>query len=816
MEKMEIGKIEKREIVSEMRESYLDYAMSVIISRALPDVRDGLKPVHRRILYVMKELGLDHSAKYKKCAAVVGDTIARYHPHGDQAVYDALVRFAQEFSMRYPLIDGQGNFGSIDGDPAAAYRYTESKLMFLAEELLGDLEKDTVDWQPNYDGTKKEPKVLPAKIPNLLLNGALGIAVGMATNIPPHNLGEISDALSHLIDNPNAETSDLLKIVSGPDFPTGGIIYNKKEISEAYKTGRGPIVVRGRAEIIVEGKRHQIIISEIPYAVIKSSLVEKIASLAVEKKIEGIKDIRDESDREGMRIVIDLKTDSQPQKILNQLYQFTDLQKTFHMHILALVNGIQPRTLSLKEVLEEFLKFRQEVIRRRTQFELDRAKERHHILEGLSRALADIDAVIKTIRTSKDRESAKLNLMKKFKFTEIQAVAILEMRLQTLVNLEREKIEAELKEKIKLIKELTLILKEPKRILVIIKDELKKINEKFADKRRTQVVSSGLSEFKEEDLIKEEDVIIAISSDGYIKRIKADAFKVQKRGGKGVSGGGGTGTDSEEDVETASLLFSCKSHDRLLFFSNFGKVYQTKAYEVPEGSRNSKGKAILNLFSLSANEKINTVLNMSQGAKEIKQFLTLATKYGIIKRTELSFYDNIKGRGIAAMKLKNGDEVIGAKITYGDADLILITKLGRAIRFKETKIRPLSRNSSGIKGIRLAKNDGVVVFDAFGKDKNKIILVTYAGFAKQTDLKEYRLQNRGGSGIKVSKITAKTGPVSAGLVYSLEAGDLIITSSKGQIIRIKITAVPVLKRTSQGVKVLKLAEGDSVSSAAVI
>lgn len=816
MEKMEIGKIEKKEIVSEMRESYLDYAMSVIISRALPDVRDGLKPVHRRILYVMKELGLDHLAKYKKCAAVVGDTIARYHPHGDQAVYDALVRFAQEFSMRYPLVDGQGNFGSIDGDPAAAYRYTESRLMPLAEEFLGDLEKDTVDWQPNYDDTKKEPKVLPAKVPNLLLNGALGIAVGMATNIPPHNLGEISGALSYLIDNPDAETSDLLKIVSGPDFPTGGIIYNKKEINEAYKTGRGPIVVRGRAEIVIEDKRHQIIISEIPYSVVKSSLVEKIASLAVEKKIEGIKDIRDESDREGMRIVIDLKTDSQPQKILNQLYQFTDLQKTFHMHILALVNGILPRTLSLKEVLEEFLKFRREVIRRRTQFELDRAKERYHILEGLSRALADIDAVIKTIRTSKDRESAKLNLMKKFKFTEIQTIAILEMRLQTLVNLEREKIEVELKEKNKLIKELSLILKEPKRILMIIKDELKKINEKFADKRRTQVVSSALSEFKEEDLIKEEDVIIAISSDGYIKRIKADAFKVQKRGGKGVSGGSGVGADSEGETETASLLFSCKSHDRLLFFSNFGKVYQTKAYEVPEGSRNSKGKVILNLFSLIANEKINTVLNMSQGSKETKQFLNLATKEGIIKRTELSLYDNIKGRGIAAMKLKNNDEVIGAKITYGDAELILITQLGRAIRFKETKIRPMSRNSSGIKGIKLAKNDSVVVFDAFGKDKNKILLVTQAGFAKQTDLKEYRLQNRGGSGIKVSKITSKTGSVSAGLVYSLEAEDLIITSSKGQIIRIKISAVPVLKRTSQGVKVLKLAEGDSVSSAAVI
>lgn len=814
MEKMEIGKIEKREIVSEMRESYLDYAMSVIISRALPDVRDGLKPVHRRILYVMKELGLDHSAKYKKCAAVVGDTLSRYHPHGDQSVYDALARFAQDFSMRYPLIDGQGNFGSIDGDPAAAYRYTESRLMLLAEELLGDLEKDTVDWQPNYDGTKKEPKVLPAKVPNLLLNGALGIAVGMATNIPPHNLGEISDALSHLIDNPEAQTSDLLKIVSGPDFPTGGIIYNKKEISEAYKTGRGPIVVRGRAEIILEGKRHQIIISEIPYAVVKSSLVEKIASLAVEKKIEGIKDIRDESDKEGMRIVIDLKTDSQPQKILNQLYQFTDLQKTFHMHMLALVNGIQPRTLSLKEVLEEFLKFRREVIRRRTQFELDRAKERYHIIEGLSRALADIDAVIKTIRTSKDRESAKLNLMKKFKFTEIQAVAILEMRLQTLVNLEREKIEAELKEKIKLIKELTLILKEPKRILGIIKDELKKINEKFADKRRTQVVSSALSEFKEEDLIKEEDVIIAISSDGYIKRVKADAFKVQKRGGKGVSGGAVAA--SEEEEENVSALFSCKSHDRLLFFSNFGKVYQTKAYEVPEGSRNSKGKAILNLFSLVANEKINTVLNMNQSKNETKQFLTLATRDGIIKRTELSLYDNIKGRGIAAMKLKNGDEVIGAKITSGDAELILITQLGRAIRFKETKIRPMSRNSSGIKGIRLVKNDSVVVFDAFNKDKNKILLVTQSGFAKQTDLKEYRLQNRGGAGIKVSKITIKTGPVSAGLVYSLEAEDLIITSSKGQIIRIKISAVPVLKRTSQGVKVLKLSQGDSVSSAAVI
>ncbi len=807
---MDIGKIEKREITKEMRGSYLEYAMSVIVSRALPDVRDGLKPVHRRILYVMKELGLDHNAKFKKCAAVIGDTLARYHPHGDQAVYDALVRMAQDFSLRYPLVDGQGNFGSIDNDPAAAYRYTESRLTSLSDQLLQDLEKDTVDWQPNYDGTRQEPKVLPAKVPNLLLNGAIGIAVGMATNIPPHNLGEVAGALNHLIENPKADTNELLKFIKGPDFPTGGLIYNKKDIANIYNTGRGSIVIRGKAEIVSEGKRYQIIINEIPYNVIKSTLVEKIAQLVTEKRIEGVKDIRDESDKDGMRIVIELKSDAQPQKILNQIYVLTDLQKTFHIHILALVDGLQPKTLSLKEVLEEFLNFRIEVVRRRTRFDLDRAKERFHILEGLDKALDSIDAVIKTIRSSKDRETAKINLMKKFGFTDIQASTILEMRLQTLVNLERDKIKKELEEKRKLIKELTLILKEPKKILGLIKKELGEIVQKFADKRRTEVIDSEISEFKKEDLIKDEEVIISLTSDGYIKRLKTDSFKVQKRGGKGV-----VGTTVEEE-DSAVQLFPCHSHDSLLFFSNLGKAYQIKVYDIPEGTRISKGKAILNFLSLTDNEKINSVLVINSKDKANQKYLILATQDGIIKKTGLDLYTNIKSRGVLAIKLKGKDELVNAKISSGDDDLILVTKLGQSIRFKESKIRPLGRSSSGTRAINLGKLDSVAAFEAFNKTKTKIILITKFGFAKQTDLKEYRLQNRGGVGIRVSKVTSKTGPIVSVLVYSSQAEDLIITSLKGQVIRIKIANIPLLKRTSQGVRVLKLKNDDSVSSATVI
>ncbi|MBI3458754.1 DNA gyrase subunit A, partial [Candidatus Azambacteria bacterium] len=607
-----------------------------------------------------------------------------------------------------------------------------------------------------------------------------------------------------------ANNNDLTKIIKGPDFPTGGMIYNKKEINQAYETGRGSILMRGRAEIIQEGKYHQIIISEIPYTVCKSSLVEKIASLAQDKKIDGVRDIRDESDKDGMRIVIDLKSDSQPAKILNQLYEFTDLQKTFHMNILALVDGIEPRTLSLMEVLNEFLKFRQGVVTRRTQFELDRARERFHILEGLAKALDHIDAVIKIIRASKDRETAKINLMKKFDFSDLQATAILEMRLQALVNLEANKIKDELEEKRKLIKELMAILKDPKRILTIIKNELKITSEKFADKRRTQVIASGIADFSEEDLIKDEEVIISLSSDGYIKRVKADIFRVQNRGGKGVSGGA-----PEEGDETSSQLFFASSHDILLFFSNFGKIYQNRAYEVPEGSRTARGKAILNIFNLSTNEKINSVLRIGSKDKNNQKYLILATKSGIIKKTDLSYYANIKGRGIIAIKLKGDDELVSVKISSGEDDLILITKLGQAIRFKESKIKPMGRNSSGTKGIRLGKSDSVVAFDAFGKNRKKVLMISQLGFAKQTDLKEYRLQNRGGAGSKASKINAKTGDISVALVYSQEE-DLIITSTKGQVIRLKITAVPVLKRTSQGVRVLKLNKGDMISSAVVL
>lgn len=809
-------KIEAREIVTEMKESYLDYAMSVIVARALPDVRDGLKPVHRRILYVMHELGLGPTAKTRKSAAVVGETLGKYHPHGDVAVYDSLVRMAQDFNMRYPLVEGQGNFGSIDGDSPAAMRYTEARLTPLAQELLQDLEKDTVDFQPNYDGTQKEPKVLPAKVPNLLLNGSIGIAVGMATNIPSHNLTEVCEATELLIDNPKIEVEEILKVLPGPDFPTGGTIYNKKDIREAYATGKGSFVMRGTAEVTTEDKKQKIIISEIPYGVVKSTLLEKFAQLVTDKKIEGVRDLRDESDKEGMRIVFELKNESEPQKILNQLYQYTDLQKSYHMNLLGLVGGIQPQTLSIKDVLEEFIGFRKEVIRRRTEFDLARAKEREHILEGLATAIAHIDAIIKIIRSSKDRETAALALMKKFKFSEIQTKAILDMRLASLVNLEKFKIDEELKEKRALIKELTLLLKEPKRILGVIKKELKEVKDKHGDARRTKVHAAPLGELSDEDLIADEEVIISLTTDGYIKRLNPSVFRVQKRGGRGVAG-----SQVAESDDATQIFFSCQSHDVLLFFSNQGKVYRTRAYEIPESSRTSKGKAILNFLSLGGEEKINAVLPLTKEARATKKFLILVTKHGIIKKTEIQAFENVKKSGLIAVKLKGGDELISARISSGNEDIFLVSKKGQSIRFKESHVRPMSRNSSGIKAMRMKSGDSIVSVDTLPAAKDAkavagLFFVTTDGYAKISNPKEYRLQGRGGSGIKATKVTSKTGDIAEMLVMPEEAEDLIVVSVKGQVIRVKIGTIPRLSRMSQGVRVLKLDEGDKVVSAAII
>ena len=816
--KFELGKIVNQEITEEVKDSYLAYAMSVIVSRALPDVRDGLKPVHRRILYAMHDLGLYPSARFRKSAAVVGDVIAKYHPHGDVAVYDAMSRMAQDFSMRYMLVRGQGNFGSIDGDFPAAMRYTEAKLAPLATEILADIEKDTVDFQDNYDGTRQEPKLMPTKIPQLLLNGTDGIAVGMATKIPPHNLTEVMDALVFVIDNPECDSEELLQFIQGPDFPTGGIIYNQKDIVHAYASGRGPMMVRAKTDIIeMKNGNFQIIITEIPFQVNKSSLIEKIAELVTEKKVEGIRDVRDESDKEGLRIAIDLKGDAHPQKILNNLFKYTDLQKAYHLNLLALVDGLQPQVLTLKEVLGYFLIHRKQIVVRRTKFDLKKAQDRAHILEGLKKALDRIDAVIKTIRSSETKEIAHKALVAKFKLTPIQATAILEMKLQTLAGLERKKIEDELDEKMKSIKELEAILKSDKKILDIIKKESLEIKEKYGDERRTKVVKSAIGEFKEEDLVQAEEVIILLTKEGYIKRVSPDAWRTQLRGGKGVTGM----STKEEDVVDISL--TSNTHDGLLFFTNKGKVYQSKAYEIPEGSRTSKGRAIVNFLNLGPEEKIRAILSLKEkkGKHEAEKYIILSTKNGIIKKTAIEDFDNVRGSGIAAIGLKNNDSLSWVKSTSGNDEMILVTKNGIAIRFSEKDVRPMGRVASGVTGIRLKKGDEVVGMDVIQSSKlkaqsSKLLVVMENGYGKQTDIKEYKKQKRGGSGIKTANITAKTGAIIDARIMSGEEKDLIAISEKGQVIRTPIGSVSVLGRATQGVRVMKLDAGDKVASVACI
>ncbi|MEK7546033.1 MAG: DNA gyrase subunit A [Patescibacteria group bacterium] len=815
LDEMNIGKIEARSIVDEVQESYLDYAMSVIVSRALPDVRDGLKPVHRRILYAMWNIGLRPGAKFRKSANVVGEVMAKYHPHGDAAIYDSMVRMAQDFAMRYMLVHGQGNFGSMDGDSAAAMRYTEAKLRGISEQMLGDIERDTVDFVPNYDGAHKEPTVLPAALPNLLLNGTLGIAVGMATNIPPHNLTEICDAVIHLIGNKECSVADLCEFVKGPDFPTGGIIYDVKAIRQAYATGRGGIVMRAKTEIVETKNGFHIIINEIPYAVNKATLIEKIADLVREKKLEGIKDLRDESNKDGVRVVIELKRDAYPKKVLNKLFSATQLQETFHVNMLALDGGIQPRVMNLKVILEAYVKHRQEVVRRRTEFDLKRAKERAHILKGLKIALDNLDAVIKTIKASRDKDEAKKNLMAKFRMDDIQAQAVLDMRLQQLANLEAKKITDELKEKLALIKALEEILESPKRILGIIKDEVKGIREKFGDERKTQIVAHGVKEFSAEDFVANEPALVMLTTDGYIKRVHPDTFKSQSRGGKGVAGI----ATKEEDI--VSQMFTTNTHADLLFFTTRGRVFQLKAYDVPVASRTSKGQAIVNFLQLAPNEKVSSVMAVAELADA--KYLVMVTKNGVIKKTELTEFKDVRRSGLIAIKIRPDDNLEWIKPSGGADDIMLVTAQGQSIRFSEKDVRPMGRSAAGVTGMRMKGKDFIVgmdVVDAKAADKGAfdLLVVMEHGFGKRTNLSEYKTQGRAGSGIKTAEVTAKTGPiVSAMLINSKDDRDMIIISEKGQTIRFSSKTIPSLSRATQGVRVMRFkAEKDSVSSVTLI
>jgi len=811
-----IGKLKEQSIVEEMETCYLDYAMSVIVARALPDVRDGLKPVHRRILYAMWKIGLHAGSKFRKSATVVGEVLGKYHPHGDVAVYDTLVRLAQPFSMRYPLVNGQGNFGSIDGDNAAAMRYTESKLQKIAGKMLVDIEKETVDFVPNYDGTQKEPVVLPAKLPNFLLNGTVGIAVGMATNVPPHNLSEIIDATIHLIDKPKADVEDLMEFVKGPDFPTGGIIYNVEDIKQAYATGKGGIVVRAKTDIIEDKKnKYKIIITEIPYQVNKSTLLEKIADLVKDKKLGGISDLRDESDKDGIRIVIELKKDAYPKKVLNQLFKQTQLQTKFHVNMLALVDRIQPRVLSLKMVLEEYIKHRQEIVKRRTKYDLEQAKARAHILEGLKICLAKIDSVIKLIKKSKDKEKAAKALIKKYKLTEIQANAILEMKLQQLSGLERKKILDELKEKKKLIKDLKSILGSKNKKMNIIKKELEEVKEKYGDERRTKVVANAIGKFKQEDLIPKESIIVMATRDGYIKRIPPTSFKKQGRGGKGVIGL----TTKEKD--TVSTFFSTNTHADLLFFTSKGKVFQLKAYDLPVASRKAKGQAIVNFLQLDSTEKVSSILPLDE--LQNYKYLMMVTRKGVIKKVDIEAFAKIRRSGLIAIRLKEKDQLEWVKPSTGKDEIILASEKGQAIRFKEKDVRAMGRAAAGVRAIKLKEEDEVSGIDMINQ-KSKIsdlqlITVMGKGYGKRTNLSNYKVQKRGGVGIKTAKISEKTGKIIAAFIVdkNLEKEDLIIVSEKGQVIRLALKEVPVLNRATQGVKLMRFSDqSDRVASVTFI
>ncbi len=805
--------IQKQPIVKEVQQSYLDYAMSVIVARALPDVRDGLKPVHRRILYSMWKTGLRSSSKFRKSATVVGEVLGKYHPHGDTAVYDTMVRMAQDFSLRYPLIWGQGNFGSMDGDNAAAYRYTEAKLKKIAEEMLVDIEKNTVDFVPNFDGVHKEPTVLPAKLPNLLLNGSMGIAVGMATNIPPHNLNELVDATIHLIDNPKASVDDLLEFVKGPDFPTGGVIYDQKSIREAYINGRGGITTRAKAAI-VEAKNggHQIIVSEITYLTNKSSLLEKIALLVKEQKIQGIKGLRDESNKDGVRIVVELKKDSYPEKVLNKLYSLTDLQKNFNVNMLALVDGIDPQVMNLKSMLEYYVIHREQVVTRRTQYDLQKAKDRAHILEGLKKALDHIDEVIAIIKQSKSRVDAHINLIKKFKFSERQTEAILEMKLQTLAGLERKKIEDELKEKQIIISKLEAILKSRTKLMGIVKTELLEVKEQYGDERKTRVIKGKIGEFRQEDLVANEESIITLSQSGYVKRMSPDAYKTQKRGGKGVIGA----NIKEDDI--IAQVYAVMAHDNLLFFTDSGKVFQTKAFEIPESTRTSRGQALVNFLQLSSGERVTEMVafNKDDGFK----FFFMATEEGNVKKIKIEEFENVRRSGLIAINLGKEDKLRWVKLTTGTDEIVMATSGGQAIRFKETDVRAMGRGAGGVRGVRLKKDHRVIGVDAVfkGQPGNQLMVVSENGYGKRSDLKLYKIQKRGGSGIKTASITSKTGKLVGGRIVNADEieSDLFVTSTKGQIIRIPLKSISVLGRATQGVRIMNMKNGDKVGASTII
>ena len=803
--------VENRNISDEMEKSYLDYAMSVIVSRALPDVRDGLKPVHRRILHAMNQMGLRSSGGFRKSATVVGEVLGKYHPHGDTAVYDSMVRMAQDFAMRYQLVRGQGNFGSIDGDNAAAMRYTEAKMEKITDEMLTDIDKETVDFKPNYDGRHKEPTVLPTKLPQLLLNGTTGIAVGMATSIPPHNLGELIDGIMHLSENPEATIEELMEFIKGPDFPTGGILYNIADIKNAYTTGRGGMVTRGKTEIIEKkGGKFAIIVTEIPYQVNKANLITKIAELVRDKKIIGISDIRDESNKDGIRVVIELKRDSYPRKILNQLFKYTQLQNSFNMNMIALVDEIQPHLLDLKKVLEHFIAHRKTVITRRITYELKVAKARAHILEGLKIAIDNIDEVIKTIKKSKTKEEALEQLIKKFKLTEIQGKAILEMRLQTLAGLERQKIEDELAEKLALIDELEGILASKKKILTIMQEELAEVKEKYADKRRTKIIKGAIDNISQKDTIPNEPMIIVLSRENYIKRIPPSSFKAQKRGGKGIIGG------TTKDEDEIKLIRSVTNHDDLLFFTNKGRVFKQTVYEIPKASRTAKGQAIVNLLQLQDGETVTAMLNA--GEKLEGEYLFMATKNGTVKKTPTKDFENVRKNGLIAIKLRPKDSLEWVRETSKGNEVAIITKKGKSIRFNEKDVRSMGRPSIGVRGIKLKEGDRVVEMDVIRDPETaELLVIMENGLGKMTKIQNYRTQGRGGTGVKTANVTTKTGQVIGAKIIEKDTdADMIIMSKSGQVIRLHCKNIPSQGRATQGVYLMRMKPNDKVATISVI
>ena len=805
----EVKGIERRSLENVMEDSFFRYSMSVIIDRALPDVRDGLKPVHRRILHSMNVNGNRSTAKFVKSARIVGDVMGKYHPHGDSSIYDSMVRLAQPWSLRYPLVQGQGNFGSMDGDPAAASRYTEARMQRIADEMLADIEKQTVDFRDNYDGSEQEPSVLPAKLPNLLLNGQIGIAVGMATNIPPHNLGELVDASVELIDNEHATLDDLLKHVKGPDFPTGAIVYGGSPMKQAYQTGRGSVVMRAVASVEETKKgRHQIVVTEVPYGVNKASLVEKIAELYKEKKIS-ISDLRDESARGKVRIVIEVKKDGYPKKVLNQLYKLTALQSSFNYNMLALIDGIQPKTLGLHEMLSEFIKHRQKVVRRRTEFELRKAKERAHILEGYKIALDNIDEVIRIIRASKTSDIAQKSLIEAFKLSTIQAQAILAMQLRRLVGLERQAIEDELNELLKAIKRFEEILADEKEILAIIKLELLEMKEKYGDDRRSQMINHELGKFSDEELIPEEDAVVLLTTENYIKRTLVSEYRRQHRGGKGKRGM----TTKEEDV--IAQLVPASTHDWLLFFTNKGRVFRLKAYEVPAASLAAKGVAVVNLLQLQPEEKITSIINHAKDADD-SGYLFMSTTKGTVKKTPIKDYANIRTNGLITIKLDDGDELRWIKQTSGENDVIISTSAGQAVRFNEKECRPMGRAARGVRGVRLRPDDSVVGVDVVCSDDQTLLVISQNGYGKITKVANFPSHKRGGVGIKAAVVTGKTGPIIT--VQTLEAGadEALLISQAGQTIRVALKDIPTLGRTTQGVRIMRLRDSDTVSSIGIM